>query len=168
MNLQLLWNDNQRRQPLSTDPGGETLASGAALVLPIALLDSPAPGPADLVALLGLVCVVGIAAIAGAGAIALPQRQVYYFSNADVSEGEKQFLIPWPTDFDACLPGWARCASLEASGGRYWNFDDALGAMQGGYSDASIAERLSERQVTDSGHCPGIEVCLRNVQRAAK
>jgi hypothetical protein len=149
-----LWNDNQRRPPLSTDPGGVVLQSGLPVAGAISIVN-PLLGPEDILAGIVLVCVSGFAVVAGVFAIALRQRQPYYFSNADVFEGGEAVPIPWPTDFEACLPGWARCASLEASGGRYWNFDDALAAMQTEYYDR-IAERVSERQVTDSGHCPGI------------
>jgi len=104
-----LWNDNQRRPPLSTDPGGETLAAGAALVLPIALFDSPAPGPADAIALLGLLCVVGIAAIAGTGAIALPQRPQVNFARPS---GPR---ITWQSNYQAARDATGACVACMAA-----------------------------------------------------
>jgi len=69
----------------------------------ISMLDSPLPGPADIPgwawAGIGL-CVVAIGAVAtiGNGTIALPQRQIWDFSqdNTDENSDDDAIPIPWP------------------------------------------------------------------------
>jgi hypothetical protein len=75
-----LWNDNVARRPPSSDPGGYVMMSGAAIVLPISMLDTPIPGPMDFLAGIGLACVAGLALVAGTTAITLSTRPTYAFT----------------------------------------------------------------------------------------
>jgi hypothetical protein len=94
-----LWNDNQRRPPLSTDPGGIVLQSALPAVGAISIAN-PFPGPEDILAGIGLLCVAGLAVIAGGTAIALPQRQPYYFSDTNTQEEEKDHVLPIPIPYE--------------------------------------------------------------------
>jgi hypothetical protein len=118
------------------------------------------PAPAGEVIGIGLICWGGYeilsGAFAAAGTIALPQRQVWDFSFPTDNADDQAIPIPYPYDFDRCMPGWKSCESLEEDGGRYFDFDDALGAIQEEYNDNNIAERIEEREVVTTGHCPGI------------
>jgi hypothetical protein len=70
------WNSSTR-VPGRTDPGATVLGSGLLLAAGTSQLDSPLPGPLDLVGLGIAVCAVGLAALASSGAITLPMRQTY-------------------------------------------------------------------------------------------
>jgi hypothetical protein len=71
----------------STNPGGQITSFGLPIAGLISQADSPAPGPADLIAAGVAVCVVGLAMLANAGVITLPPRPAYDFSAAGGAAG---------------------------------------------------------------------------------
>ncbi len=101
------WNSNI--SPVGTNPSSDILAGGLPLSLAISQVDSPLPGPADVLALVVGLCVVGLAALANAGAIALPARPIYYFSNSNTRARDDS--APFPINPDNPCP-FAPCADI--------------------------------------------------------
>jgi RHS repeat-associated protein len=86
---------NSSRSPASSDPGGQIWQSSLSILGGLSFAN-PAPGPEDLIFLGGL-CIAGIWAIAAsAGAITLPLRQAYNFSEAVSEEDDVAIPIPIP------------------------------------------------------------------------
>lgn len=90
---------NSSRPPVGTDPGGAVWQSSLPILGGISFAN-PAPGPEDLIAIGGL-CIAGIWALAAnAGAISLPLRQTYYFSESTERTNEDDIAWPIPPTRD--------------------------------------------------------------------
>ena len=108
-----LWNDNDTRPPSRTNTGGEWQQASAVAVGAAA---ATGPTPDDIIWLVGALCLYGMSLSARAGAIALPLRQPYYFSESSDRASEEDDAIPIPEDFpQTCsntYPDIPSCAQL--------------------------------------------------------
>ena len=122
---------NSSRPSASTDPGGQVMGVGLPIAGAVSQVDSPFPGPADIAALGIAFCAVGLAALANTGAISLPLRQPYYFSQSNDSTNEIEREVPSPPISRTC----ARSTELRLN----QRMHDVCGRQSGRCTD----ERLS-------------------------